>query len=414
MRAGPSQEEIRRQNLGALLRYVHVHGATSRAELTTALGLNRSTIGALAADLTAAGLVTEGAPRETGRAGRPSPVLRPDPGVYAFALTVEVDRLRAARVGLGGVVLDRRESDRPPGQTAEETAPVLTAFVKEMGDAAPRGSAYAGGGVAVCGMVRREDGVVRLAPNTGWMDEPLGEVLSAELGRDRPVAVGNVADVSALAEHIRGVAVGCDNLIYLYGDVGVGAGIIAGGRPVTGHGGYGGEVGHMVVNPSGRPCSCGSRGCWETEIGEAALLRAAGWGDPAGLAVAAARRTALQRRRLSGHEAVLAVVEPAARGDANAKAAVRQVGDWLGFGVANLVNIFNPEMVIFGGTLRDVYLASAAQVRSRLNSMALPACREHVRLRTPTLGDDAALIGAAELVFEHLLADPLDAGPARS
>ena len=88
MRAGPSQEEVRRQNLGALLRYVHRHGATSRAELTSELGLNRSTIGALTADLTAAGLVTEVTPRETGRAGRPSLVVRPESArVYAYAIT---------------------------------------------------------------------------------------------------------------------------------------------------------------------------------------------------------------------------------------------------------------------------------------------------------------------------------------
>ncbi|MFD0786102.1 ROK family protein, partial [Micromonospora azadirachtae] len=98
------------------------------------------------------------------------------------------------------------------------------------------------------------------------------------------------------------------------------------------------------------------------------------------------------------------------RGDARAGAAVRQAGDWLGFGVANLVNIFNPEMVIFGGTMRDLYLAAAAQIRSRLNANALTACLEHVRLRTPKLGDDAALVGAAELAFERLLADPLDIG----
>ena len=159
-------------------------------------------------------------------------------------------------------------------------------------------------------------------------------------------------------------------MIYLYGDVGVGAGIIAGGRRVTGHGGYGGEVGHMVVNPAGRPCGCGSRGCWETEIGEYALLQAAGRGDAIG-----PRRGARPSSR------------PPRAGDASAQTAVRQVGDWLGFGVANLVNIFNPEVVIFGGTLRDVYLAAAAQVRSRLNAMALPAAREHVRLRTPQLGD---------------------------
>jgi predicted NBD/HSP70 family sugar kinase len=98
----------------------------------------------------------------------------------------------------------------------------------------------------------------------------------------------------------------------------------------------------------------------------------------------------------------------ASRGDADAQLALRQVGSWLGFGVANLVNLFNPELVIFGGTLRGVFLSSAAQVRDKLARMALPAQREHVRLRTPELGDDAALFGAAELAFEQLLADPLD------
>jgi predicted NBD/HSP70 family sugar kinase len=230
----------------------------------------------------------------------------------------------------------------------------------------------------------------------GWIDEPLGEALCKVLGGDRPVPVRNNADMGALAEHVRGVAVDCDNIVYLTGCGGIGGGIIAGGRLVTGHGGYGGEVGHMVVNPVGRECGCGARGCWETEIGEQALLRAAGR-DPVAAGGSA------------GRDAVRSVIDAAARGDARAQTALRQVGDWLGFGVANLVNIFNPEMVIFGDALREIYIAAAAQVRSRLNRNALRACREHVRLRTPALGEDAALLGAAELAFEPLLADPLDA-----
>ncbi|RKE10636.1 ROK family transcriptional regulator [Catellatospora citrea] len=389
MRAGPSQEEIRRQNLGALLRFVHVRGSISRAELTSELGLNRSTIGALTADLAAVGLVSEEAPRETGRAGRPSPVVRPSSElVYSYAASVEVDRVRVARVGLGGVILDQREAPRPRGEAIEAVRPVAE-FVAQMAETVKPQARCIGAGIAVCGLVRREDGLVRLGPHLGWLDEPLGHALQDRLPDLLPqVAVGNVADLCALAEHTRGVAVGCDNIIYMYGDVGVGAGIIAGGRRVTGHGGYGGEVGHMVVNPHGRPCGCGSRGCWETEIGEHALLHAAG------------------RDTAQGSDAVLAVVDAAARGDATAQVAVRQVGDWLGFGVANLVNIFNPELVIFGGTLRDVYLAAAAQVRSRLNSIGLPATRDRLRLRAPKLGD-AALLGAAELAFEQLLADPL-------
>ncbi len=390
MRAGPSQEEIRRHNLGALLRYVHVHGATSRAELTNRLGLNRSTIGALTAELTTAGLVSEAAPKETGRAGRPSLVVQPESTkVYAYALSIEVDRIRAARVGLGGRILDRRQTERPRGMQVLDAVEPLAEFIRDMRDQMPADARYVGSGLAVAGMVRRADGVVRLAPTIGWVEEPVGAALSAALDDDARLTVGNQADVSALAEHSRGAAVGCDNVIYLYGDVGIGAGIIADGRRVAGHGGYGGEVGHMVVNPYGRDCSCGSRGCWETEIGEFALLKHAGRADE------------------TGRDAVLGVADAAMRGDSQAQFAVRQVGEWIGFGVGNLVNIFNPEAVIFGGTLRDVYLVAAAQIRSRLNAIALPASREHIRLRTPELGTDAALIGAAELAFEHLLDDPL-------
>jgi predicted NBD/HSP70 family sugar kinase len=366
---------------------VHLHGATSRAELTCRLGLNRSTIGVLTAELTTAGLVSEAAPRETGRAGRPSLVVRPESSkVHAYALSIEVDRLRAARVGLGGCVLDRRETARPRGMPLLDTVRPLADFVHDMRRAVTGDARTVGTGVAVVGRGRRADGMVGL---TGSAEEPVGAALCAALGAEGRVTVGNHADVSALVEHSRGVAAGCDNVVYLHGDLGIGAGIIAGGRRVAGYGGYGGEVGHMVVNPYGRECGCGSRGCWETEIGEYALLEHAG------------------RAGETGREAVLGVVNAAMSGDSQAQFAVRQVGEWIGFGVGNLANIFNPEAVIFGGTLRDVYLVAAAQIRSRMNAIALPAFREHIRMRTPGLGNDAALIGAAELAFAHLLDDPL-------
>lgn len=391
MRAPATQEEVRRHNLGALLRHVHVLGPTSRAELTARMGLNRSTIGALTTDLAGAGLVAEETPRDTGRAGRPSLVVRPlSQRVYVLAFTIAADRMTAARVGLGGVVLDRCDIQMRRGEfTPADAADRLAAFVARLRPALPADAVCAGAGVAVNGLVRRCDGRIRLSQNVGWGEAPFGSALSEALDAAIPVVVGNDADLSAMAEHTRGAAVGCDDVVHLHGDVGVGAGIISGGRPLTGHDGYVGEVGHMVVNPHGQPCRCGSRGCWETEIGEQALLRAAG-------------------RSGRGRDAVLEVVDAAARGDSAAQTAMRQVGDWLGFGVANLINIFNPDTVLFGGTLREVYIAAAAQVRSRVNRMGLASSRERVRLRTPQLGEDAPLFGAAELAFARLLADPLE------
>ena len=258
MRAGPTQEEIRRHNLGALLRYVHVRGPTSRAELTASLGLNRSTIGALTTDLGAAGLIREEVPRDHARAGRPSLVVQPEAErIYVYAFTIEVDRVVAARVGLGGVVLDRREVPRPRGdRPADKVVAPLAEFVRDTAKRVPSGTVCIGSAAAVSAIVRQEDGLVHLGGHIGWADEPLGEALAEAMGQDsgpgRPglvPRVRNVADLAALAEHTRGVAVGCDNVIFLHGDAGVGGGIIAGGRAVTGHGGYGGEVGHMAVNP---------------------------------------------------------------------------------------------------------------------------------------------------------------------
>ncbi|MBN0046456.1 ROK family protein [Streptomyces actuosus] len=394
MKAGPSQEEIRRHNLGTLLRHVHIGGSLSRTALAERMGLNRSTILGLVSELASVGLVREGLPRETGRAGRPSLVVRTESDrAYVLAFDVGVDRLAVARIGLGGVFLDRREIPVPPGgHDAGKVAEALAASALEMVGTAPKGTSCVGVAAAVRGMVRRPDGLVRTAPYSGWEDEEFGEDLVRRLDLGLPVSVENEASLGALAEHLRGVATGCQDLVYLHGDIGIGGGIVTGGRLLGGDQGYGGEIGHMVVNPyEGRPCGCGARGCLEAEAGERALLEAA-QRDPAA----------------TGRDAVRAVVEAADRGDVAARAALHDVGDWLGIGVANLVNVFNPRTVVFGGTLREVFLGSAAQIRSRINRHALAASRENLRLRVGELGDDAVLIGAAELAFSEMLVGPLE------
>ncbi|MFC4051009.1 ROK family protein [Actinomadura syzygii] len=394
MKGGPSQEDIRRHNLGTLLRFVHLRGPASRAVLAESLGLNRSTIMALTADLTAAGLVREELPRGPGRrAGRPSLVVRPESTrVYVLAFEVGVDRLVVARVGLGGVVLDRREGVRARDSDPADLLGVLVAGARALVRKAERDAVCVGASVGFPGTVRRSDDMIMFGPNLDVGDLRLGDALSRRLGLGIPVSVCNDANLGALAEHERGAGVGCDNLIYLHGDVGVGGGIIAHGRLLGGDEGYGGEIGHMIVNPGGRPCACGSNGCLEAEVGERTLLCLAGREEIPGQA---------------GRDAVRDIVAAADAGDIAAREALQRVGKWLGLGVANLVNVFNPGMVVFGGTLRDIYLGSAAQIRSVLATGALAAPREKVKLRTAALGDDTTLVGAAEFAFAEVLADPL-------
>ena len=201
--------------------------------------------------------------------------------------------------------------------------------------------------------------------------------------------MSNDADAGVLAEHRRGAAAGVDDVLYVSGEVGVGGGVIVGGRQLTGAAGYAGEIGHLPVNPDGAPCRCGSVGCWETEVGEGVLLARAGFRPDAGSA---------------GVDAVLAGGR--CRRSPAALAALAHVGRWLGIGLAGLVNVLNPRLIILGGLHGRIHPYVREVLDAELARRALPAPRTLLSVVPATLGVDAPLVGAAELAFEPLLADP--------
>ena len=273
---GQRSETVRRANLSAIVRELHLRGPLSRSELVARTGLTRSAIRALIGDLVAGDLVAEEPAARLGTPGRPSPVVRliADNAVV-LALSIAVDSLSVAVVGLGGVVLEQIHVDRPRGHSSvDEIVGDLAQLAIAVRARRPTGESLIGVGAAVAGIVRRTDGLVAVAPNLGWIDAPLGERLAEALGEVAPIALANEADLGALAEFRRGAARGADDILYVHGEVGVGGGIIIGGQPLTGIAGYGGEIGHIPINPSGVQCHCGSFGCWETEIGEGEIGRA--------------------------------------------------------------------------------------------------------------------------------------------
>ncbi len=387
---GQRNETVRRANLSAIMRALHEAGPLSRSELVARTGLTRSAIRDLVGELAAAGLVVEEGSAHLGTPGRPSPLVRPEPtGAVVLALEISVDSIAAALVGLGGTVFARGRLDTPRAHTAVDDVVAdlldLAAAIRAGRPDLPAATAI---GCAIVGVVRRADGLVAMAPNLGWVDVPLGERLASAFGGDLPVAVANEADLGVLAEHRRGEAVGIDDVLYLSGEVGVGGGIIVDGRPLTGVAGFGGEVGHVTLDAAGLPCRCGSVGCWETLAGERALLRLAGYPEDGGRA------------------AVDAVLAEADAGVPAARAALDEVGRWLGIGLAGLVNIFNPRLVVLGGLFGRVHPFVRATVDGELDRRALAGSRALVRVVAAGLGVDAPLLGAAELALEPLLADP--------
>lgn len=408
--AGGPHAEVRQANLGAVLRRVHTTGGVSRSELTRATGVNRSTTAALVAALADAGLVREEVPRGPHTAGRPSPLVLPvAERAQVIALEVGVERVRAERVGLGGAVLEQRTLPASGGPVTfsgcvDRLAALVQSLAANAAEAAGRDATARHGttpgpgtgvvtgiGIAVPGLVRRSDGLVRFAPNLGWTDEPLAAALTERLGpqwAELPIAVSNDADLGALGEHSRGAARGYDDFVYISGNVGVGGGLFCGGRPVTGYGGYAGEIGHMTVHPGGELCRCGARGCWETEIGTYAIIGNAGLPVP-------------PDHSLSG------VVAAARGGDERARQALDDAARWLALGLGNIAAVVSPRLVIFGGDLREVYEAVIDQVEVYAADSGLARSPVRYAHRTSALGHRAPLVGAAELAFGPLLDDPL-------
>jgi predicted NBD/HSP70 family sugar kinase len=379
------QDAMRRHNLALVLQQVHFDGELTRAELTQRLGLSRSTIGDLVAELSASGLLCESVPSGGPGVGRPSHVVGPRRD-SPFVVTVDIDvsGVVAAAIGVGGRVLARQVMRTVGGPVSpEQTADQIAGAVPILQHSVGHGARPVGVGISVPGTVQRWSHVVGLAPNLGWRDVAFGELVQRAFPA-LPVSIGNDADLAVLAEHNRGSARGYDDVIYLLGRIGVGAGILVDGRPLRGAGGLAGEVGHTVLDPSGPLCHCGARGCAEMFVGDAALLR-------------------LARRE----GAVADVLQAAAAGKPRALKAVQSLGESLGRLVANLVNLLNPRVVVMGGSLQEVLVLARGHVEAALDEHAMAAARGMVELRSAALGKDGPLLGAAELAFAPLLADPL-------
>jgi predicted NBD/HSP70 family sugar kinase len=349
------------------------------------MGLNRSTIAGLVAELESLGLADQAKPSGTRiGAGRPSVDVKARTGAYVLAVDLRVDGLTVARVGLGGVVRARATGPVPADHDADAIAASVVDLMRLVVRDVEQGAALVGVGVSVPGIIREEDGLVRLAPNLGWHDVPFAKLLADRMGSIGIPVLGNDADLGALAEHLRGAGVGVEDLVYLSGEVGVGAGVIVGGRKLEGAGGYAGEIGHMPFIPDGKLCHCGARGCWETEIGAPAIALAVG--------CPAEQIGALGEFLESIHEA---------------SPDLHAVGRHLGRGMAGAVNLLNPRVIVLGGYLRSLFPLIQEDMHSELVLRGLTAPREQVLVTLPGLGGDSVLLGAAELAFEPLLADPV-------
>jgi predicted NBD/HSP70 family sugar kinase len=396
-----NQRAVRRHNLGVVLRHLSDHGPRSRATIALETGLNKTTVSSLVTELIGLDLVVERGLEQRGTVGRPGQVVElSGDGVVALGLEINVDYLAVRALDLTGAErhrgLDVEDNRRV---SVSEVLDRLAAHAKEALDAVQaEGLRPVGATVALPGLVDAANGALLVAPNLGWNDVAVVDELRERLSVPGfPLAADNEANLAALAELWEGTARGFTDVLYVSGEIGVGGGIILGGELFRGAQGFGGEFGHMTLDPGGKPCACGSRGCLETVAGLEALLELAGL-DPAGATTTAG----------SG-EPVAALASRARAGDESALAALREGGRWLGIAIASAANLLNFQAVVLGGFFGQLSTWLAAPIARELEVHVLASEWAVPRLLPSTLGPEAAVRGAAAQSLRRVLADPMAA-----
>ncbi len=330
-----------------------------------------------------------------GAAATPGEEPAPGPAVGVDVGGTKVLGLALASQG-GGFLAPPVRVATPPGPDAvvEAVAAVVEEVCRTAAASAP-GTAGAGPrsvGVGLPGLVDRR-GVLRVGPNlAGIVDVAFGDRLARRLGV--PVAVDNDANCAMWAEHELGAARGADEAILVTLGTGIGAGLVAGGRLHRGANGFAAEAGHMVVDPNGPRCPCGARGCWERFGSGSGLGRLARDEANAGRAARIVALAGGDAEAVRGEH----VTRAASEGDPEALAVMADFGWWVALGVANLVNLLDPSVVVVGGGLAEVGELLLAPVREAFAGLVLAGQhRPAVPIVAAELGEEAGAIGAALL-----------------
>lgn len=392
--------DLRRHNRALILELIRTRGPISKAQLARIGRLGTPTVLQVTEELKADGLI-----REVGRGpstGGRRPVLlglRLD-AHCAVGLNIGTRTLRVVATDLNAVVKRRvsRPSDMGQGPEAlmERVREVLEEIFKgcpnELGE-------VLGIGIALpAPILDLEDSAeVLFSPPSysGWGELEIGRLVEEEFGL--PVLLDNDANAAAMGEHLFGAGQGTRNMFYLIAHRGIGGAAITDGVLYRGANGGAGEVGHTLIDLEGPRCGCGRYGCLEAFVGRAAIARRAARALKLSGGVTMGGR---EPDEVTAED----VIEAGLEGDERATRLLEETGEYLGLGIGNAVNIFNPELVVVGGSTMkagELVLGPAIQVASRRTIQGLA---ERVRIVGGELGEDAGAIGAVSLVLRELFA----------
>ena len=379
-----SLASLRSRNRDRVIEALRRLGVASRAEIARQTGLSRSTVSSLVADLEKEGLIVDrdASPESAASKGGRPPALIALGRSAGVALGIDFGKrhLTVVASDLSHAILAEETREMPDDYDARHGLDEAAALVDEvLEDSGVAREDVIGVGLGVPGPVHLPTGVVgSSAILPGWVGARVAEEMSERLLL--PVHVDNDANLGALAELHWGAGRGCSSLTYIKIATGIGAGLVLDRRLFRGAGGTAGEIGHTSIDETGPICRCGSRGCLETFAGAPAIVE-------------------LLKPSLGADATVEAVVEQAVDGHLGSKRAIGDAGRHVGSALANLCNLFNPELVVVGGTLAAAGDVLLEPMREAVQRRAIPSAAEDVNIVTGVLGERAEVLGAVALVL---------------
>jgi glucokinase-like ROK family protein len=395
------QALVREINLSIVFNQLWTKAPLSRVQLANVTGLNKTTISSLVHELLTKGFVREAGQRSS-RGGRPATLLELNPRAGCMiGVEIGVDFISAILSSFRAESEWRHYESIESVQDYQATIERARGIIQGANQMADRlGLPLLGIGIGVPGLIDLDSGVVLFAPNLEWRDVPLRDMLTQSL--PVPILVDNDANLSALGEYYFGAARGVGAFLHMAIGVGLGGGVFLDGQPYRGASGFAGEFGHMTVRDEGPPCKCGNAGCWETLVSNLAVVKQA----QAAVETHPHSRILELAHGQTARITLSVVVKAAEEGDETALGVLRQTGYYLGVGLANLINAFNPELIVLGGGLSQAYpfLLPVAEEVVADRVIAKPA--KSTQVVASNYGQDACVLGAVGFVLHEILTAP--------
>jgi glucokinase-like ROK family protein len=392
------QEKVRKINKSIVLDTLRLHAPISRARVANLTGLNGGTVSNIINALIDEGLVTENE-LEGSKIGRPSMSLslRPDGGAV-IGVEFGVDFIAIILTNFTAEILwDTRVKVDPTQSHTEIIGQAERLIDNALVIAKEKQLRSLGIGIGLPGLVNIRQGELIFAPNLHWRNVPIRLMWNQRF--HLPIYVDNEANLAALGEYYFGIARGVNNFIYLSSGIGLGGGILIGGKLFRGGSGYAGEIGHIQRDRLGERCGCGQTGCWETQVGPRAVLRRI-----QKELIANPDPTLLEACQGDFHNLTFeCVVEFALKGHPVCRLAIEEVANYLGAGIADLVNIFNPDLVVIGGAFILGQAILHQIIEDTIYSKVLPPSKDNLKIAFSKLGPEACVLGAVAVVLDDIL-----------